>query len=199
MIADLLVSEEELIMEEQKKQERRGRWSYANDFRRAANGEYIYIGATYHFQGEKDIRKRGLFCWGILAVGMAVCAVLGGFILAPGTANCAYVLIPYVVAFLSACSVLWGFIRLAAGGDPLRSYVYKATVRQFSLRTILTAVGAAGAIAGELCYVAIYGTQGLVSGMVIFLVSEAVVLALSLLWRPLGRDMKWEYKEGAEG
>lgn len=186
-------------MEEEKKPVRKGRWSYANDFRQAANGEYIYIGATYHFQGEKDARKRGLLRWGILAVGMAVCAVLGGFIAAPGTANCAYVLIPYTVALLSACSVLWGYIRLAAGGDPLRSYIYKATVRQFPLRTILTAVGAACTVVGELCFVAIHGTQGHVLEMVVFLVSEAMALALALLWRPLGREMSWEYKPGAEG
>ena len=135
-------------MDEQKKRVKKKRWSYVNDFRRTASGEYIYIGPTYCFQGESHIRKQGILRWGILAVGMAVCAVLGGFILAPGTANCAYVLIPYVLAFISACSVLWGFVRLAAGKDPLRSYVYEATVKQFPLRTILTAVGAAGALVG---------------------------------------------------
>lgn len=186
-------------MDEQKKRVKRKRWSYVNDFRRTASGEYIYIGPTYCFQGESHIRKQGILRWGILAVGMAVCAVLGGFILAPGTANCAYVLIPYVLAFISACSVLWGFVRLAAGKDPLRSYVYEATVKQFPLRTILTAVGAAGALVGEVVYVALNGTQGLAVGMVIFLVSEAAVLIMALLWRPLGRNMKWEYKEGAEG
>ena len=185
-------------MDGQKKRVKKNRWSYLDDFRRTASGEYIYIGPTYCFQGEDHVRRQGVRRWGILAVGMTVCASLGGFILAPGTANCAYILIPYVLAFLSACSVLWGFVRLAAGKDPLRSYVYEATVKQFPLRTILTAVGAAGTLVGEVCYVALNGTQGLVAGMAVLLVSEAAALALALLWRPLGRDMKWEYREGAE-
>ena len=185
-------------MDGQKKRVKKNRWSYLDDFRRTASGEYIYIGPTYCFQGEDHVRRQGVRRWGILAVGMTVCTSLGGFILAPGTANCAYILIPYVLAFLSACSVLWGFVRLAAGKDPLRSYVYEATVKQFPLRTILTAVGAAAALVGEVVYVALNGTEGRTVGMVLFLVSEAATLVLALLWRPLGRDMKWEYREGAE-
>ena len=186
-------------MEERKWGRKKKRWGYLNDFQRTASGEYVYVGPTYHCQGEASVRRRGILRWGILAVGMTVCTVLGGFILAPGTANCGYILIPYVLAFLAACSVLWGFVRLAAGKDPLRSYIYEATVKQFPLRTILTAVGAAGALVGEVVYVALNGTQGLVAGMMIFLISEAAALIMALLWRPLGRNMKWEYKEGAEG
>ena len=185
-------------MDGQKKRVKKNRWSYLDDFRRTASGEYIYIGPTYCFQGEDHVRRQGVRRWGILAVGMTVCASLGGFILAPGTANCAYILIPYVLAFLSACSVLWGFVRLAAGKEPLRGYVYDATVKQFPLRTILTAAGAAAALVGEVVYVALNGTEGRTVGMVLFLVSEAATLVLALLWRPFGREMKWSFKDRAE-
>ena len=184
-------------MEEQKKQGRKGRRAYLDDFRRTVDGEYIYIGASYTFQGEKSVRRQGLIRWGLLAAGMAVCAVVGGCVRAPGTVGCAYVLIPYALAILASFSVLWGYARLAKGGDPLRAYVYKATVEQFPLRTILTAVGAAGAVLGELIYVILNGTQGMIPGMIIFLVSQAAVLVLALLWRPLGRSMDWERQEGA--
>lgn len=188
-----------MTMEEKKRRAGKKRWSYIDDFRRTADGEYIYIGPTYCFQGEAGVLKQGVRRWGILAVGMVVCTAFGGFILAPGTANCAYILIPYVLAFLSACSVLWGFVRLAAGKDPLRSYVYEATVKQFPLRTILTAAGAAAALVGEVVYVALNGTEGRTVGMVLFLVSEAAALALALLWRPFGREMKWNFRDRAEG
>lgn len=186
-------------MEERKWVRKKKRWGYLNDFQRTASGEYIYVGPTYHFQGEASVRRRGILRWGILAVGMTVCTVLGGFILAPGTANCGYILIPYVLAFFAACSVLWGFVRLAAGKDPLRGYVYEETVKQFPLRTILTAVGAAGSLVGEVYYVAVNGHEGLVAGMVIFLASEAAALAMALLWRPLGREMQWTYHERVGG
>lgn len=182
-------------MEEERKYVRRGRRAYLDDFRRTVTGEYIYIGDTYVFQGQAQCRRKGLLRWGLLAAGMAAAAVVGGCVHAPGTANCAYIMLPYVVALLAAWSVLWGFARLAKGGDPLRSYVYDATIRQFRLRTILTAVGAAGAIVGELCYVILHGTMGMVPGMLIFLAAEAAVLVLALLWRPLGRDMAWRFQE----
>ena len=187
-----------VTMEEHKKSIGRKRWSYVEDFTRTASGEYIYIGPTYCFQGEADVLKRGIRRWGILAVGMVICTAFGGFILAPGTANCAYILIPYALAFLSACSVLWGFVRLAAGKDPLRSYVYEATVKQFPLRTVLTVLGAAAALIGEVVYVILNGTEGRTVGMILFLISEAAALLLALLWRPFGREMKWRYKDRAE-
>lgn len=190
--------EEKQVMEEGKKYGRRGRRAYLDDFRQTVTGEYIYIGATYAFQGTAECRKKGLLRWGLLAVGMAAVAVVGGCISAPGTTHCAYILLPYVLALLSAWSVLWGFARLAKGGDPLRSYVYDATVRQFRLRTILTAVGSAGAVVGELCYVIIYGTMGMLPGMLIFLATQLAVLVMALLWRPLGRDMVWNLQDGGE-
>ena len=179
------------------KKERKGRRAYLDDFRRTVDGEYIYIGATYAFQGEQSTRKRGLLRWGILAVGMVACAIVGGCIRAPGTVNCAYVLIPYAVGILAAFSVLWGYARMAKGGDPLRAYVYEATVPHFPLRTILTAVGGGGAILGELIYVILNGVQGLLVGMIVFLVSQAAMLVCALLWRPLGREMSWERFDGA--
>lgn len=184
-------------MEEKKKTSRKGRRAYLDDFRRTVDGEYIYIGATYIFQGEKQARKQGLIRWGLLAAGMVAFAMVGGCIRAPGTVGCAYVLLPYALSILAAFSVLWGYVRLAKGGEPLRAYVYDATVQQFTLRTVLTAVGAAGSVLGELIYVILNGTQGMVLGMIVFLVSQAAVLALALLWRPLGRDMTWERQEGA--
>lgn len=53
-------------MEEEKKYGRRGRRAYLDDFRQTVTGEYIYIGATYAFQGTAECRKRGCFagdCW----------------------------------------------------------------------------------------------------------------------------------------
>ena len=58
-------------MEEGKKYGRRGRRAYLDDFRQTVTGEYIYIGATYAFQGTAECRKKGLLRWGLLAVGMA--------------------------------------------------------------------------------------------------------------------------------
>ena len=84
-------------MEEEKKYGRRGRRAYLDDFRQTVTGEYIYIGATYAFQGTAECRKKGLLRWGLLAVGMAAVAVVGGCISAPGTTHCAYILLPYVL------------------------------------------------------------------------------------------------------
>lgn len=185
-------------MDEGKKYSWGRRRAYLDDFRRTVSGEYIYIGKTYAFSGTKKERKRGLILWGLQAVVMAAMAMVGGCIYAPGLSYCAYILIPYVAGLLAAWSVLWGFVRLAWGGDPLREYVYSATVKQFRLRTVLAAVCSAAAIAAEILYVALHGVMDMLPGMVIFLVSQMVVLILALLWQPLGRNMAWELQENSE-
>ena len=185
-------------MDEEKKTRRRGRRAYLDDFRRNVSGEYIYIGPLHAFRGTAESRKRGLIRWGLMAVGMAALGIVGGCIYAPGTTHCAYIMIPYVAGLLAAWSVLWAFARLAKGGDPLRGYVYDATVSQFRLRTMITAVGAGCAVAGELVYVALHGVQGMLPGMLLFLGSQGAMLALALLWRPLGREMVWELRENPD-
>jgi hypothetical protein len=98
---------------------------------------------------------------------------------------------------MASCSLLWGLCRLWAGGSPLREYIYRATLDQFRPRGTLTAVSAGCAVVGEIIYVVRNGNEGLVSGMILFLVCQTVVLAGSLLWMYLTENSCWIKNEAS--
>lgn len=181
----------------QKKQNkrRRGRWSDLDDFTKAPDGSYIYIGVTYTFQGTPRERRKQLAALVGLAAAMLAAAVASGCVSAPGTGRCVYVVLPYCLCLLSTCSLAWGLGRLIAGGDPLRNYVYKATVRQFPLRCVLTVLGAAATLIGEAVYLILHGAGDLVFGASFFLFCHGLVLAGALLFRRLSRAMQWTGSE----
>ena len=169
--------------------------SHLRDFHQTADGGYIYGGSFHVFQGETPEWKRLM---GRLAVLTAVCfggEIVSGCVAAPGAFRCAYVLLPAVIALVAAISVLWGFVRLAAGGTRLRSYVYAATVERLPLRCGLAAVFAGLAMAGEVIYVIRHGMGGLLAGMVVFLACQAAVLVCSLLWIRLLGATRWTLEE----
>ena len=170
---------------------RKNRKAYLNDFHQSLSGEYIYCGVTYTFEGTRKQRFHLYYKLLALSVVMAAAGLVSGCITAPGTLNCFYVLIPYMISFMASISLIWGLCRLWAGGSPLREYVYQATLDQFQTRGMLTAICAGCAIVGEIVYVIRNGSQGLVSGMILFLFCQAVTVAGSLLWIRTTENSCW--------
>ena len=192
----------EQIMSEGKKSGWARRRAYLDDFRRTADGEYIYIGATYVCRESGKERRRCLALLSAVTAVMLAAAVTGGCIHVPGTLDCAYVLLPYMLSLLASCSLAWALVRILWGRGSLRAYVYNATIKQIPLRTLLAAGGAGASILGELIYVLLHGTQGLASGMALFLLFHGLILAGALAWRTLAGRLHWEersgWSEGAE-
>ncbi len=178
-------------MDRPHKNKRPRRRAYLDDFARTASGEYVYTGVTYAFQGREAQRRRCLFFFGLLAAGMAAAAVICGCISVPGLDRCAYVLLPYTASLAATVSLVWAFGRLAAGGEPLRAYVYRATVAQFPLRTALTIAAAALALGGEALYLLLHGAQGDPIGAAVYLALQGLILSGAVLWRQLGRKVVW--------
>lgn len=182
----------------QNQPKKKHRKAYLNDFHKSLSGEYIYHGVTYTFEGSK--KERSHLYYKLLAIGAVLFAagLTSGCITAPGTLNCFYVLIPYMVSFMASVSLIWGLCRLWAGGSPLREYVYQATLDQFQPRGTLTAVSAGCALLGETVYVIRNGSEGLVSGMILFLICQALVLAGSILWMHITENSCWIKNEAVK-
>lgn len=170
---------------------KKGRRAYLNDFHRTLSGEFVYQGVTYTFEGTK--KQRMHLYYKLLGIGlvMAAAGIVSGSISAPGSLNCFYVVAPYVISLLSSFSLLWGLGRLWAGGSPLREYIYQATMDQFQPRGTLTAVSAGCALVGETVYVILNGTEGLLLGMILFLICQALLLAGSILWIHTTENSGW--------
>ncbi len=178
-------------MEHPHKKKREHRRAYLNDFTRTASGEYVYTGVTYAFQGGEQRRRRCMLFFILLTFVMLAAGIAAGCIPAPGMDRCPYVLLPYTFSLVAAGSVAWGMGRLAAGGDPLRRYVYRATVPQLPLRAALAMAGAGTALAGEALYLVLNGPGEWWPGALGFLLCQGMILAGGILWRRLFPRLEW--------
>ncbi|MGN0335441.1 MAG: hypothetical protein ACI4DV_07265 [Lachnospiraceae bacterium] len=170
---------------------RKKRRAYLDDFHKNEKGEYVYRGVLYFRQEKEKNRFGDWLLWG-LCIGMLTAVTVAGCVDAPGTMNCAYVLIPYTVNFLSGISVCWGMYRLVTGGDPLRAYIYEATVKQIPGRAVCTAVGAAASAVGEIVFLCRNGSGGRTGGAIRFLLLECVVFVSAVGICRVIKSMKWE-------
>ena len=177
---------------------KKGRRAYLDDFQTTVSGEMIYCGAYYVYQGRTEARKGFLLKVTAASAVAAVFSVLSGCVPAPGTLNCFYVLLPLLGSILSAVSLLWAAIRLLAGGEELREYVYSATMEVFPMRTALS-IGFSGlSILGELLFLLLNGTEGKLPGLLLFLLAQGVVQLSSLLCRKTANAAVWKRTESGK-
>ena len=180
---------------QEKEKKRKKRRAYLDAFQKDEKGKYEYRGDIYIWQNDgEELRRELLELWAVCA-GMMAVLIAAGCVNAPGSINCAYVLIPYTISFLVGISVCWGMYRLTAGGHPLRAYVYQASIEQIPGRAVCTALGAGASIAGELIYVFRNGTEEKKAGFICFLLLEGAALAAALIIRQRICQMKWKKKE----
>ena len=137
-------------MAEKKTEKKKNRRAYLESFQKNQEGNYEYRGELYAWQGTEQERRRELAkLWGLCTVLMGSLAAAGS-VEAPGSINCAYVILPYVVNLIAGISVCWGLCRLSAGGNPVRAYVWKASGGQIPGRAIFACICSGVSLAGEL-------------------------------------------------
>lgn len=172
-------------MADAKKQKRR---AYLDSYQRDQDGKYAWHGDLYTFQGsgrqapEKELRRELGKLWALCGIMMGA-LIAAGCITAPGMDNCFYVILPYGAGMVAGVSVCWALYRFTTGGNPLKSYVYSASVGALPHRTALAALCAALCIAGDILFVCRGGLEGKLLGFVLFLALNGLFAAASLLLR----------------
>ena len=150
---------------EKKKKSRR---AYLESFQKNQEGNYEYKGELYVWQGTGQDRRRELArLWGL-------CIALLGSLAGAGI------------------SVCWGLCRLSAGGNPVRAYVWKASVEQIPGRAVFACISGGASLAGELIFVVRNGLEGKTGGFAIFLLLECLVCASSSGMYQRVKKLKWE-------
>lgn len=178
-------------MADQENKKRRGRRAYLEDFHKTATGDYVYEGATHPYPAQKLSRRQALARLWTAAAAMAALALLGGCLPAAGMQNTFYVILPWAAGLISAGAVVWLMCRLSAGGDPLRDYVYTATVQRFGQRGVAVTVCAGLTLTGELLCLALQGPGERLPGSLALLASQGLLLAAGLWWLHFTRRLKW--------
>ena len=170
---------------------RRGRRAYLEDFQKTATGEYVYTGKLHYYETQGLERRQALLRLWLLTGAIAAAVVVSGCVPAAGMSNTFYVLLPYAGALLSAASVVWLMCRLAAGGDPLRHYVYTATVAQMRVRGRLVLIFSALTLVGEVVHLILDGVGTLLPGTLVFLACQLICLAAALAWESFVKKLNW--------
>lgn len=178
----------------EKKRKRWNRYSKASQFTPGAGGELAYIGRYFTFQ-ETEISYRGSMRRRIaLVAGSSVAALVCGFMPVPALNNTWYVLLPYMLTVLAVVSQVWAVCRMAYWGNPLREYIYDATVRQLPLRIMLSMVLSMCTLCGQICYLVLHGLQeGRNFSNFAFLALFIVVFVCSMVWRRM--EIRWKWSE----
>lgn len=181
-----------MIMADTKKKRRR---AYLESFRKNEEGTYEYAGNVYEFQGtgsrENELRRELVKFWGAGLVLMGSLAA-AGCISAPGMGNCFYVLLPYAAALMSGVSTLWALCRLTSGSNPLKEYVYEASVVKMPGRTVLTIFCIAMSMMGELVYICFHGIGEMTAGFCIFMVLNLLAAVCAMMMRRQILGMRWK-------
>ena len=127
---------------------RRGRRAYLDDYKALANGEIVYTGTMYSWSGPTPWKKALAFLW--LCGGVpGVCVTVCGLLPVSGMMNTFYVLLPWLLTFLGASSVIWALCRVAYHGEHLKEHVFKATAAALPVRAVFTAICAAVTVVGQ--------------------------------------------------
>lgn len=186
---------------------RRSRKAYLEDFHRNARGDFEYHGAYYRYlpqttskvsrQAAHPLLRMTRSYAGALALlwslgGLELLAAVAvGCIPAAGMGNAFYVILPYAGLFAASVSLIWLLGRLSAGGNPLREYVYLATVKKLPGRCLLTAGLAGATLILEAIHVICCGFEGHVAGTIMCFFFIFLCFASSILLRCIVSRLQW--------
>lgn len=167
---------------------------YLDDFQPDAAGKYHYSGRYYRFAGTFAAR-RGVLCR--LSAGAAVtAAVIGaGCLDTAGMDNAIYVLIPYMADVVLTAALWWSCGRLLAGGDPLREYVYTATVRRIPRLCAALAIACGLTLVCAGVYLMMNGFAGRPAAGVEYVGLIGLAAAAALFCRRTLRPTDWKQDE----
>ena len=129
------------------KKKRRGRRAYLEDFHQNVAGEYIYTGQTHAWKAPRGKTLRKLWLCAVAAIGAAVAA---GCVPNTCMERRVWALIPYVLMLISSGVQGWLLYKLTDGGDPVRDYVWKASVPRLPAAGIVTGILAFTSIVTEI-------------------------------------------------
>lgn len=168
------------------KKKRQGRRAYLNDFQKTAEGTYQYVGQRVSWPGPGQGTAKAMVArlWRWMALGLAA-SVGAGCISGTGMDGRPFVTLPYMVALVLGACALWSLGRLTGAEQPMRAYVYQATVERLPRLTLAWAVCAGAALVGELVNLFLPDFSGRVEMGGAFLLLEGIALASALLFRQM--------------
>lgn len=166
--------------------------AYLDDFKKTASGEYSYEGVLYYMEERETERKGVLMRLWFLLGGSGLLLLVCGCIPAEGMDHSAWALLPYAADWIAFAFVCDGVYRMTAGGNPLRAYVYEASVKKLPARLKILEICTALTAAGVLVCPALHGFTGKGMYTALFLCLEMLIFLAALKMEKLLGKVKWK-------
>ena len=142
-----------------KRDAKKSRKQYLNDFTPALNGDYVYTGGYYRPEMDHAVFSQFRVRFIISVIISAIFVFAAGLLPAAGSTNCFYVILPFL-AMIICCYVKAGkAARLFLSGSRVRDYVYLKTVPVLPGWIIAEAVSAAATLLAEAVFLIINGVE----------------------------------------
>lgn len=178
----------------QQEQKKRSRRAHLNDFQPDLRGDYVYTGAHFTFEGGAEALRRFRLRAALLA-GLAAAAAVGAGCLPAvglsGRGSHFAAILPYLGLLAAVFGVTWKTVRLLNGVDPLRAYVYEATVPKLPVWTGAGALFGALSALAALLLLLLRPEEGKILPSVLYILLTAASAALNLLLRREIRASVW--------
>ncbi len=170
--------------------------AHTDEFQQTATGEYVYTGSHYAYQNRGKSRLRAMAELVILWAVSFAATIAAGCISGTGMENRAYAVLPYAVQLAASVSLGWGILRLAAGGAPLRAYVYQETVGAIPRRGAISAIGCGLPDLGALLGLLFAGEGETFLPVICFFGLEILAFSGILLTKRALSKLQWEKADG---
>ena len=165
------------------------RWSYLNDYKKTAGGEYVYTGSVYVLAGDGKRFRRLLAA---LSFSAAAAVVGSGCVNAAGLSNTFYVILPYIGEVAGAFVLCYNVVRLLAAGKEVKAYVRTALEKYLPPAALALMIFPAISLIGSAVFMILNGPEGKPLLCALYLIAKAVILTLGFFTRRHIRSMAWE-------
>ena len=144
----------------EEKKKRPGKREHLKDFYKDVTGKYVYGGAMYTNGLTAEQHKQLILRLWLCGGGSMLGQVVAGCIPAAGMTDGFWVLPFYLGAIISAIMVCWALWEMTDGGEPMREYIYNASVEKLPRRCEFGMVFGILALAGLLLRLVFSGLAG---------------------------------------
>ena len=171
-----------------KKKKRPGRRDYLNDFHQNVAGEYMNTGQTHAWKSPRSRTLLKLWLCAVAALGTAVAA---GCIPNTGMERRVWALIPYVLMLISSGVQGWFLYKLTDGGDPVRDYVWRASVPRLPTVGIVTGILAFASIVAEIANIYAPNFAGRLPFALVLIALDVLAGATSVALSRTVKGLEW--------
>lgn len=166
------------------------RYAYLDDYKKGLDGQYVYYGRHYIYQGEIPLtRYKGLL--GIIDALLAALYLAGGFQNAGAIWSCWYTVVPYALEVLAVFLLIWKSVSLIMEKAPVKAYIYKKTVPWFRPLGLILAVLTGLSVIGTVVCMIIHSDVIRVTGCVIYLITQVLLGLTGVLFAGKIRKYPW--------